>query len=71
MSFEAPGLEKNLAGLGLADKGQYKVKVVKDFEESQCWLGGSVWASCSMNDPCFFTKEQYDGYGPSIVKHYQ
>merc|ERR1712188_165228 len=38
MGFEAPSLEENLAGIC---PPQYKVNV-KDLEESQCWLGGSV-----------------------------
>ena len=68
MGFKAPaGLQKDVGSKVV----RYLVKCM-EFEESQCWMGGSIIGALS--DPeyksMFFDKEQYEEIGPNIVQRY-
>ena len=68
MGFKGPAGLQNDVGSKVR---RYEVKCF-DFEESQCWMGGSIIGALS--DPkyksMFIDKEQYEEYGPNIVQRY-
>ena len=48
----------------------WRVQVVdghKRERKNAAWIGGSILSALSSFEHCFFTKEEYDDVGPTIV----